>query len=166
VLLIVASLVLPSAYQSLVSVRDETAASRVGSEDAQTVIVNLLAGTDVLSSAINFVINAFRMLFPIELLTKGLLYIPFVLFQVLLTFQYFKRLPQVEQLQQGRHYLAFCLFTAYLIVSFFFEPDFGSWVRHESCTFVLICTFIPTASKILRKQRPEGIMDAKQSIAI
>jgi hypothetical protein len=157
---IVAALIMPSAYQALVSVRDETAVSRVGSEDAQTVILNLLTGSDVFSATANFIINGFRMLFPIELLTKGLLYIPFFLFQILMTVQYFKQLPQVEQSQQGRHYLAFCLFTAYLIVSFFFEPDFGSWVRHESCTFVLICTF--TAIKSSDNSSLRGVASMKQ----
>ena len=39
---------------------------------------------------------------------------------------------------QSEHLLALSVFTAYILGSFLFEPDFGSWVRHEAATFPVL----------------------------
>ena len=37
-----------------------------------------------------------------------------------------------------RPLLALCMVLAFMTVSALFEPDFGSWVRHESAAFPLL----------------------------
>ncbi len=56
----------------------------------------------------DYLIMLIRMLFPIELLRLGIKYFPYVLLYI---------------------YLGF------LLASGTFEPDFGSWVRHEAVCF-------------------------------
>jgi hypothetical protein len=141
VFLFLAKLAAPSSYESLASIRDQTAVTRIGSVDARTVITNPLPGEGVISTWLNFILNGVRMMLPLELLLKGVQYVPFVLFQILLGRIYYLNIKDIGTRLANRRLLALCFFSAFITVSFFFEPDFGSWVRHESSTFPLFCVF-------------------------
>lgn len=134
--------VAPSAFHSLATTRAATAAPRQGSADAQTVIVDLIPGSGLDSSLTNTLINAIRMMIPVELLVKSSRYLPFVLFQLLITGEWvaagFDRKLHFGNRSTG----ALLLLTAFFCVSFLFEPDFGSWAKHESTCITLICLLI------------------------
>lgn len=141
-MLISMKVIVPNLYYQLVSVRDETGLPRVGSADAQTVIINLFPGDGVFVSLVNWFVNGLRMMIPIELFFKGKSYILFIVFQLLVVRLYVRNLGDYGGSVRSARFFGFCLFTAYVVVSFFFEPDFGSWVRHEGAAFPIICVLL------------------------
>lgn len=144
-LLGVASVVAPSQYSSLILVREKTNLYRVNDDNAQSVILNVLPGTDIISAFLNVSISAMRMMFPVEMLNRGSIYIFFAVFQFLFAIIYVYCMNKIS-MSNTSMYLAFCLISAYLMVSFFFEPDFGSWVRHESCLVPILCVMLGDSS--------------------
>jgi hypothetical protein len=142
VMLVSMKVIAPNLYDQLVSVRDETGLSRVGSTDAQTVIINLFPGDGIFVSLVNWFVNGLRMMIPIELFFKGKSYILFIVFQLLIVRLYVRNLGDYGGSVRNARFFGFCLFTAYVVVSFFFEPDFGSWVRHEVAAFPIFCVLL------------------------
>ena len=89
---------------------------------------------------LNYIFSAIQMLFPIGLLFKGIRYLPFIVFQFFLTTL---MLLAVWSLLRGKwkekkeKRLLFITISWYL-VAFLFEPDFGSFVRHQAAAFPII----------------------------
>lgn len=83
---------------------------------------------------IDYVINAFRMMIPIELLLKSPGYAPFFVYQIFILVYLFKALANIKTMDK-KMVVALSCFVAYFFGSVVFEPDFGSWVRHEATTF-------------------------------
>lgn len=83
---------------------------------------------------IDYVINAFRMMIPIELLLKSPGYAPFFVYQIFILMYLFKALANVKTMDK-KMVVALSCFVAYFFGSVVFEPDFGSWIRHEATTF-------------------------------
>ncbi|WP_164515808.1 hypothetical protein [Bifidobacterium dolichotidis] len=142
--LIVSSIVFPAEYQSIVGSRANANSAREGSADAKSAIINLIPGNGLLISLINYPISAIRMMIPIELLFRGVSYIPFIIFQILITVFYLRIIVAfvMKPYIKTEYILSFEVFTAFLLVSFFFEPDFGSWVRHEMAAFPVFQSFV------------------------
>lgn len=138
IFLYVSRILFPDEYNELIMIRNRLTAGRVGSSDAQTLIVNLIAdnGNHFLF-VINYFINAVRIMLPIELLPKGLYYFPFFIFQILCTVSLLKCIAKFNKLSENAR-LAFYIMCAYYLVAFLFEPDFGSFVRHEAATFSVL----------------------------
>lgn len=141
-----------SYYLQLATVRMSTNGFRIDSADARTIIDNLYRPDAVVNSPIvlyiNYIINALRMLFPLELLTKGPIYVPFCIYQLATTYYMIRALANA--LDTGNWELCFFLaiYLAYFSVSVMFEPDFGSWVRHDVSTFpVLLHLIVPSSIK-------------------
>lgn len=135
-------------YLDLATVRDATNGYRLNSADARTVINNLVAPelitTNPIVLFINYAINAVRMLLPVELLTKGAMYIPFCVFQIATTY-FIARALLVALESKNREVIFFLsVYLAYISISVMFEPDFGSWVRHDIATFpILLYLIVP-----------------------
>ena len=85
----------------------------------------------------DYVINAVRMMVPIELAFKGMFYLPFVVFQFFILYYYFKTIKNIKSLDDNMIVVVAC-YSAYFFGSVVFEPDFGSWVRHEAATFPIL----------------------------
>ena len=134
----VSQILLPDEYNELILIRHKLTARRVGDSDAQTLIVNLIEdnGNHFLF-VINYFINAIRIMLPIELLPRGLYYFPFFIFQILCTFSLLECIAKFNKLSENTR-LAFYIMCAYYLVAFLFEPDFGSFVRHEAATFPVL----------------------------
>ena len=135
-------------YDKIASVRISTNDTRIDSEDAVTMINNLFRPEEVTESPlilyVNYLINAIRMLFPFELLIKGVMYIPFCIYQLFTTCYMIRALAKA--IVTGNWELCFFLavYLAYFSVSVMFEPDFGSWVRHEASAFpIMIHLLLP-----------------------
>lgn len=135
--LIIAQIVVPNMYLKLVNARSVND-NRVNDPDAVTIINNLIGGSGVGIYFLNLIINIFRIMFPVELLTKGIIYTPFIVYQIMVTTYIISLLLRLRNIQEKRQFIALCLFLGYTIASATFEPDFGSWVRHESSTFPLL----------------------------
>lgn len=86
---------------------------------------------------IDYIINAVRMMIPIELIIKSPGYIPFCAYQIFIMTYYFKTLRNIK-LIDSKVLVAISCFTAYFLGSAVFEPDFGSWTRHEATTFSVL----------------------------
>lgn len=104
-------------------------------EGATSAIENLVESDGSFGKfMINYVINAVRMLLPVELLFKSPGYFPFVIYQVFILMYWIRTIKNIRIINE-RAFLSLICFTAYLFGSFVFEPDFGSWVRHEAASF-------------------------------
>ena len=120
-------------YNEAISVRDSTA-----NEMATTVISNPIPVNGNLGIFMfDYVINAVRMMFPLELMVKDVVYTPFVIYQFFILYYFIKTMVNLKRLDSNMVAVISC-FSAYLLGSFIFEPDFGSWVRHESATFPIL----------------------------
>ena len=90
---------------------------------------------------IDYMINSVRMMFPIELVTIGVFYLPFFAFQIFMLFYLIRGIKRMDELDD-KSFIALCVFIAYYLGSVLFEPDFGSFVRHETATFPVIMLMV------------------------
>ena len=111
-------------------------------ESAQTLILNLIdSGNNKLLFLLNYFINFLRIMFPVELLQKGLYYWIFCFFQFLCTFKLINCVRNYHDLSENDKLYLFAM-VAYYITGVFFEPDFGSFVRHEAATAPILFTLM------------------------
>lgn len=88
--------------------------------------------------ALDYFIKIFRLMFPIELLIKGkMTYLFMIVYQYLL-FMFIMRAFKGRHEKRFTRTIALYLYLAFLLCSAAFEPDFGSWVRHEGVAFPII----------------------------
>ena len=133
----------PDEYKNLMTVRDRTNGNREGSEDAVTMISELLPTNGNLNMwMINYIINAVRILIPVELIAKGAKYLPFVIYQIISDYYLVKAILDINANKNPLKTISVCVFCAYLITSFAFEPDFGSFVRHETACFPVFVNIV------------------------
>lgn len=85
----------------------------------------------------NWCINIVRLLFPVELFAKGPYYWVFAAYQLALTYGV---LRTARQANNARVRVCLAVYFAFVMASGTFEPDFGSWVRHETAAlpFLLV----------------------------
>lgn len=124
--------VVPKYYNNLIQIR---AINERNLEEANTLIKNVFRNNSSnLYYCLNYVINFFRILCPVELMPKGLKYILFALYQFSVVFIILKAIRKND----SRNYLTLSVVIGYFLASVTFEPDFGSVVRHESTMFLII----------------------------
>ena len=145
VFLSVAKILSPEDFEELIRVR-----TRGG--EATTQIINWInvGGNNIALFSLNFVLILVRMLFPIELLPMGIKYWPYALYQFYISFYVIKGIKDYKNWSNTRRF-ALIIFLGFLLTSASFEPDFGSWVRHESVTLPIILIF----SGIIREETEE-----------
>ena len=118
------SIIFPTRYLQLINARDVITTIL----SANTEIRNLIPNSYI----INYIVNGVRILFPVELLFKSIYYLPFVVYQLMITIVYFNSTKKINK----SNILLVSLLTGYNLGSFVFEPDFGSIIRHESVLFM------------------------------
>lgn len=118
------------AYSEALNIRD----AKVNAQAASAIINIVEVNGNYVNFMINYVFASVRMMFPIELLIKSPVYAPFFIYQIFILIYWIRALKNIKSLNNDV-LLALTCFTAYLFGSFIFEPDFGSWVRHEAATF-------------------------------
>lgn len=136
--LAVSSVAMPDEYGQVMSLRDTYDDTMDGNADSATFIKNWIPGSGLPVFMANYVVDAFRMMIPLELALRGPYYWPFFIFQVLVTVYLVNLLRQMNKLNDPTVFLALCVFVGYALASFIFEPDFGSWTRHEAATFPVL----------------------------
>ena len=121
-------------YNSIMYARSSVNVSRLDGIDANTIILELFGdNTSFDKFILNYLMTFIRLLFPLELLTKGIKYIPFVVYQLLITSSLVKFRNNI-----GNDSITWIIITAsFFMVSAIFEPDFGSFIRHESTMFLI-----------------------------
>jgi len=123
----------PDDFDLAINVRDDSANAGAASAILNPIPVNGNYAIFMLT----YILAAIRMMIPVELLLKSPIYAPFVVYQIFILFYFIKGLIKIKQLDDSM-LTALCCFVAYLFGSFIFEPDFGSWVRHEAATFPIL----------------------------
>lgn len=135
-------------YIELIMARNKVNINRIQSADARTAIFDIFpAGGSLWKWMLNYVINAVRMMFPLELLTKGVKYIPFVIFQTISLVYLIVGFKKLQYVKNSAFVLSLCVYCAYLLTSFVFEPDFGSWIRHETACFPIFMNIVFCSEK-------------------
>lgn len=119
----------PKYYNDVTNVRDKITADLI----ANTEITNIIKGDNFFSFSANYVINLVRILIPIELLLKGASYLPFVVYQLYVTYIVIKNVKCLNK----SNILSVSVVIGYFMASVTFEPDFGSVVRHETTLTML-----------------------------
>lgn len=141
-------------YTQVATVRYATNESRLGGANANSMINDWIIpnkrNANPILFILNYIVDAIRMLFPVELLFKGVTYLPFCLFQIFTI--YFIIRAVRECLKDSTHIQRAFLgvFIGYFLASVFFEPDFGSWIRHEIAVFPILLFIILPPSSIRR----------------
>lgn len=141
VMMVVASVAMHSEYEQIMGIRDYSLSSREGDVDSVTIIKNWVGGdnsTNLPLFLLNYLINAVRMMIPFELAVKGIQYLPFFCFQVAVTIYLAHLFGKLDEIEDETQFLAISIFLGYVLASALFEPDFGSWVRHEAATFPVL----------------------------
>lgn len=92
--------------------------------------------TNFLIFIANYLVNLMRLMCPIELLLKGMKYIPFIIYQILVTIIVISQIKYIKNSSSNKK-LFLSVVISFILMSAIFEPDFGSWVRHESTLFFI-----------------------------
>lgn len=135
--LLIAQVFLPDEYITIINIHEKINRYRIGSETAKNTIMNIIpTGNSLVRYISNYVINLVRMLFPLELIQEGPFYYIFILYQLMVTCKVFLLIGKLVKNECGKtEKAALMVYIGYLLGSALFEPDFGTWVRHESSTF-------------------------------
>lgn len=105
--------------------------------EARTDISGIFNTDNLILGTIDYLLVVVRMLFPVELIRLGPKYCIYVAFQFSVTFYLIKSLKNIGKNSSNSN-IAIYIFLGFLFMSGAFEPDFGSWVRHESVTFPVL----------------------------
>ena len=132
----VARVAMPSDYQEILKCKESS--TQLG---ASSVIDDKIDfGQNINLYMANYIINSLRMVFPIELINEGAFYLPFLLFQIMLLYYIVANIKNMHAITE-KNVIALSCFLAYFMGSVLFEPDFGSFARHEAATFPVILLF-------------------------
>lgn len=129
---------MPNSYNYLINLRFLINRNRLDSQDAVTIINDIIKGNDnVLTFMLNYMINFIRLLFPVELTTKGIKYIPFIAYQLYFTYSLISSSKFVLDNKYKKYYIYIAIILGYLSIANLFEPDFGSLIRHEIALYFI-----------------------------
>lgn len=155
----IAKIIMPKSYNELIRVR-----TRVST--ASSDMRNLLPGasTNTIVFVMDYLIMIIRMLFPIELVKLGAKGIPYIIYQIMITFFVINALKNIKHNDKQKN-LALFIFLGFLFGSATFEPDFGSWVRHEAVIFpiMFIIAEIKTKKKSFKRNEKNEKNDIKNN---
>lgn len=122
--------VMPNEYAELIRVRTR-------SSSAASDMRNIFKSTNLIVFSLDYLIMLIRMLFPVELLILGVKYVPYVFYQIIMTYFVIKSIKNIRKNGKVKN-IALYLYIGFLFASATFEPDFGSWVRHEAVLFPIM----------------------------
>lgn len=131
-------------FNELIRVR-----TRLG--EASTQMLNIFKSENLAIFSLDYLIMILRMLFPVELIPMGIKYWPYVFYQILISYFLIKAIISMKKQSKSTN-LALYLYIAFLLASGTFEPDFGSWVRHEAA---IIPVLLVMAGIIIPKEKKE-----------
>lgn len=164
VVMLASSVIMKDEYNIIIGIRSEydKAFGKDNGGDMATAIRNMIPGDGLPIFMVNYIINMFRILVPIELLFKGMYYIPFFLFQCVVTSYVINLIRQINKVDDPKVYIALCVFIGYVLASGLFEPDFGSWTRHEAATFPVLMVLVLNQYQKVPLTREERMLQGMQ----
>lgn len=114
---------------------------------AKTDMAGIFKSSNLVIVTIDYLILVVRMLFPIELIRFGLSYSIYSIYQIFLTILLLNSFKNMKSNDKAINY-AIMIFLGFLFASATFEPDFGSWVRHEAVALPVIFVAMGLAKKV------------------
>ena len=133
-----------SNYDAILNARYSVNIWRENDPAANTIINDLLGkNNNYLIFIGNYLINAIRLLFPIELFLKGPKQIIFAIYQIYISVNILKSIKKIND----NNCLWIITAISFLMISIIFEPDFGSFVRHESAFLLILLEIIKINTK-------------------
>ena len=115
--------------------RDQTAAA--------SQITPLFPNSNPALLAVDYFIKIFRLMVPIELLFKlKVTYLFLLVYQGFLLQFLIRTFKFRDKKRNPTRTIAMYLYIAFLLCSAAFEPDYGSWVRHQGVAFPIILLLI------------------------
>ncbi|MFI3327164.1 MAG: hypothetical protein R3Y35_13490 [Clostridia bacterium] len=132
VMLSILYVALPSLYHRLA---DSLLYASVATSSSNTYMENIItqSKTNVLIVALEYGLASLRMLFPFELVTLGVKYWPYIIYQLCMTFMFIKSLKTFNTNSKIQN-IALIVFVGFVFGSATFEVDFGAWIRHGAVT--------------------------------
>lgn len=123
---------------------------------ANTYIENLVTNStgNVFLVFIEYSLVVLRLLFPIELISLGIKYWPYIIYQILMTFSMIKAVKNYNKSTTLQR-VATAFFVAFVFGSATFEVDFGAWIRHGAVTLPLILLMTGTIENKSEKSEVE-----------
>jgi hypothetical protein len=153
--LVLIQFITPENYNAMWMVRSGVNKFREGSPDSETIIFDIIRNNgDPLIFFVNIFLSIVRLMLPVELLLIGvnLRYCLFIAYHFITTTYYLKTVGTVLRKEADEtQKIAFCVFTGFLLGSGLFEPDFGSWIRHESASLPVLLLMFFKRKKILKQ---------------
>lgn len=135
--LFIISVILPEEYSFIMVLRTDYYYTQLMEAGTDSLITALVPGESLFIYMVNYIITYFRLLIPIELLFNiKIQYIPFVVYQLSFTYYYIKNISMMNIIDDKK-FIALVFFTSYILISAIMEPDFGSWVRHQTAMYSL-----------------------------
>ncbi|MBM6651307.1 hypothetical protein [Megamonas funiformis] len=131
------SYIYPKEYEIIIYLRSLGYAylENIGTD---SLIKNLIDGDNIYIYILNYIINYIRFSIPIDLFVIGkIYYIPFIIYQISILYFYTKNIAIIGRLNDEK-FLSLIIITAFFLVSVFMEPDYGSWIRHQTACFYLV----------------------------
>ena len=125
-LLTIARISMPEEYRQLIRVRTRESIART---DISNWITKDASNLPLFT--LDYLVMLVRMMIPIELITFGPKYWPYVAYQIMVTFYVIMALKNIKKNHKSKN-VALYVYLGFLCGSATFEPDFGSWVRHEA----------------------------------
>ncbi|MBR3164494.1 hypothetical protein IKF15_04340 [Candidatus Saccharibacteria bacterium] len=149
-----AGLISSDGIESILTARSTINNQRIalGDKDANTMINEVLGeNKNFLIFSINYFIDFIRLLLPLELLMKGVKYFPFVLYQSLILAFMIQAIRNKNIIDADKKIALSCM-LGFIMVSAIFEPDFGSFIRHQSCLLPILMLVMPDQYKCNKKE--------------
>lgn len=132
----IAKIVDVTSYNELLRVRLRTSSA---ASDMRAIFKS----NNLILFSLDYILMLVRMLVPIELVKLGPKYAIYTIYQVIISIIIILNIKNINKISIERR-VALYIYIAFLMGSAAFEPDFGSWIRHEAVLFpilLIICGF-------------------------
>lgn len=108
-------------------------------ESANTYIENVVTDStnNVVLVALEYSMVVIRLLFPLELLSLGVKYWPYIIYQLCMTTLMLRTLRNYNTNTKMQN-VALIFFLGFVFASATFEVDFGAWIRHGAVVMPLV----------------------------
>ncbi|MCT8975968.1 hypothetical protein N4T77_05100 [Clostridium sp. CX1] len=124
----------PDLISSVLNARIGVNQYRANDPDANTIINDIFnnKNNSIIIYSMNSFINVFRFLIPLELLRMhSIKYLVFILYQLIITFLVIRNVIEYKNLDKRTNLILFMTIAIFL-VQVIFEPDFGSYLKHQT----------------------------------
>lgn len=132
----IAKIVDVTSYNELLRVRLRTSS-------AASDMRSIFKSNNLILFSLDYILMLVRMLIPIELVKLGPKYAIYTIYQIIISAIIISNIKNINKISNERR-VALYIYIAFLMGSAAFEPDFGSWIRHEAVLFpvlLIICGF-------------------------